>query len=776
MSRMAALNEGDIAGERNSRRHIVQDVLAGLGSKAEIVRDSWGVPHIRAASADDVFFLNGFVHARDRLWQMDAARRRAVGRYAEWLGPSAVPLDILSRRLGIEEVSRRDAAALSHETRAMLERYAAGVNSFIERGDLPPEYDLLGERPEAWEPWHCVAVMRQRGLLMGSIWFKLWRAAALRTVGAEAVPLLRYDDGGVERFVVPQDARQRRWIASLEELAPAIEALGAMASDDAMVGGSNNLAVDGRHTASGKPMIAGDPHRAFEIPGMYAQLHLTCDEFDALGFSVPGVPAFPHFAHTGNVAWCVTHAFADIHDLYVERFDVADPRRYEAAGAWLEAGSREETIKVRGAADETVRVVTTRHGPVIVGEPETGYAVTLRSVQTDPTDRSLDCLLPMMKAGDVKSFYEATRGWGVIDHNLVAADVGGNIGVSVRAIVPERDRVNGWLPVPGWTDDHEWRGMIPFERMPREINPDTGRIVTANNRTVPDDWPDYICTDCHPTTRANRIGERLSELQDIRVEDLAPILVDQHSAIAREMQGRICAVAVRSSEAASLQALIADWDGEMNPSLRAPTAYYLVRQEMTRILARKSGLDRAAQDPFARPAPGVAATGQLWWTLPNLLRAGDTTLLGGDDWDGVIAEALETVAAGEPVREWGLVHRPTFVHPLAAMEGGFAAPSSATVGGDGDCVCANGAYPATGPAATYGAVARYVFDLADWDNSRWVVFHGASGNPQAGHYSDQNEIWARGGLVPAPYTTEAVDSHAERVERFTPASAPARAD
>jgi len=279
----------------------------------------------------------------------------------------------------------------------------------------------------------------------------------------------------------------RRWIASLNDLAPAIEALAAMVSPEATLGGSNNWAIDGRHTVAGKPIIAGDPHRAFDIPGMYAQLHLTCDAFDALGFSVPGVPAFPHFAHTDRVAWCVTHAFADIHDLYVERFDGSNGERYATDAGWRETELRVETIIVRGAEAETVTVHRTRHGPIIAGDPREGFAIALRSLQIDDVDLSLDCLLPMLHARDLNAFYEATRGWGVIDHSLVGADVDGHIGVSIRAIVPRRDRLNGWLPVPGWTGEHEWRGMIPFEEMPREIDPSSGCIITANNRPVPED-------------------------------------------------------------------------------------------------------------------------------------------------------------------------------------------------------------------------------------------------------------------------------------------------
>ncbi|MBV6306338.1 penicillin acylase family protein [Candidimonas humi] len=732
---------------------------------AEILRDQWGIPYIRAADTDAVFYANGYVHAQDRLWQMDAARRRAVGRYAEWVGREGLAADMLARRLGVAQASLRDYEHLSAETRRMLECYARGVNDAMEQLPLPVEYGLLGERPQPWEPWHCVAVMRQRGLLMGSIWFKLWRAAAIRRIGPQAVGLLRYEDGGTERFVVPQtDSESRRWIAGLEALAPSIEAVLGMAASDATVAGSNNWAVSGAHTASGRPLVAGDPHRAFEIPSMYSQLHLSCDEFDALGFSVPGVPAFPHFCHTEHVAWCVTHAFADIHDLYLERFDPGDPLCYATENGTERAQVRSETIHVRGGQDVTIQAVQTRHGPVITDAAQTSFGVALRSVQLDPVDRSLDCLLPMLRARGVEEFNERCRPWGVIDHSVVSADTQGRISVNVRAIVPERDRANGWLPVPGWTGEHEWRGYIPWERMPRLVDPPSGRLVTANNRIVPDGQGDYLCTDCHPSTRARRIDERLGGIDRAGVADMRAVLADTSSARAVEIAARIAMVHVDDAAAQRLLDMLAQWDGNMDPGAQAPSAYYLVRQEMTRILARRSGLDAAADDIYASmAAPGVVPVNQLWWTLPDLLRRDDTSLLAGATWDEVIREALLEVAGDETIAPWGELHRPVFAHPLASVfpeQASRLAPASQPVGGDGDCVSAHGAYPSGGPAATYGPVARYVFDVGDWDNSRWVVFHGASGVPGSAHYGDQNALWAKCELAPAPFSRAAVDAAA----------------
>ena len=250
----------------------------GLQQPVTVWRDPWGIPHIRARSDHDAFFAQGYVHAQDRLWQMDASRLRMAGRWAEWAGPAAVAGDTLARRLGSSASSQRDYAALGSEAQQMLQAYSVGVNAFLaEERPLPMEYQLLGATPEAWEPWHCIAVMRWRGFLMGSVWFKLWRAAALRAIGPEQISKLRYDDGGSDLLCIPPGESSQRWIATLQDLAPAIEALAGLGAADATGGGSNNWAVAPSRTATGRPLLAGDPHRVFEMPGMYVQTHLASD-------------------------------------------------------------------------------------------------------------------------------------------------------------------------------------------------------------------------------------------------------------------------------------------------------------------------------------------------------------------------------------------------------------------------------------------------------------------------------------------------------------------
>ncbi|ONG52330.1 hypothetical protein BKE38_14805 [Pseudoroseomonas deserti] len=756
-----------------------QVALPGLTEPASLLRDSWGIPHLKAATAQDAWRALGFAHAQDRLFQMELTRRRALGRAAEWLGEGAVASDMLARRLGMEAACRRDVAAIGAEARAMLESYAAGVNGFLESGaPVPVEYRLLGETPERWEAWHSIAVMRRLGLLMGSVWFKLWRAAALPVVGAENVGKLRYDDGGRDLLAIPPGSDAARHQADLEALAPAIrallESLGREGPGDETAGGSNNWAVGPARSGTGRPVLAGDPHRVFEIPNMYAQHHVACDAFDMVGLTVPGVPGFPHFAHNGSVAYCVTHAFMDIHDLFLERFSEDGAATQHGEGL-APVTRRRDSIKVRDAGTCDFEIVETIHGPVIAGDPASGTALALRSVQFAEPDLSFDCLPRMTQARTVAELYDATRGWGLIDHNLVAADTAGQIGHLVRARVPRRSAAHGWLPLPGWDPANDWQGWIAHEEMPQVIDPPEGLIVTANNRVVADDHPDYLCTDCHPPYRASRILERLRAMPGFGPEDAAALHADTLSPNALLLRDRLRGLAEPADPAAAaLRRTLLGWDGQMRAEDPRPAAYIALRRAATRKLAERSGLSGVGQHPWTAVAPGVVPQNQLWWTLPDLLRRDDSSLLGGGSWDQLLQEALAEAAASPEVaaeKRWGEVHQPRFVHPLSEQYPAAAAlldPPSRPVGGDGDTVLANGLLCSAGPRATYGALARYVFDVGAWENCRWAVFHGASGQPGSAYYTNQNEAWSDCAMVPMLYDWPAIEAQASHRQQLTP--------
>lgn len=750
--------------------------LPGLEDPVDVWRDEWGIPHLRARGADDAFFALGHVHATDRLWQMDALRRRAMGRYAEWLGPAAVPMDMLVRRLGLADCARRDVAAANAETRAMLDAYTAGVNAFIATGPLPPEYALLNETPEPWEPWHSIAILRQTGLLLNSVYPKLWRAMALPVLGPQGLQRLRMDDGGEELVCLPPGAVGQRVLPELEGLREALAAFLREGDPDALGGGSNNWAVSGARTATGRPLVAGDPHRVLDMPSMYLQCHLACDEFDVIGLTSPGVPGFPHFAHNQQVAWSVTVAFVDTADVFLERFADGASRYLRSMAAdgtapqWADVQRRSERIAVRGQAPVACEVFVTERGPVVAGDPHSGSALVLRHSADVETDRSFECMRPMMRATSVEALYEACRTWGLVDHNLVAGDVHGCVGHHVRAKVPRRSAANGWLPVPGWLPQHAWQGWIAFEEMPRQLNPAAGVIVTANNRVV-QRHRDYLSTDCHPPHRARRIWQRLQELPQATVADMQAVLCDLVSIPARELVARLATMRLDDAAASALRDRLLAWDCRMHAASTEASAYVSLRLALADAVAERSGLaglDLARQRTIP---PGVGIRYLLGWSVPQLLRTDDAALLGGCSWDEVLAEALATVAR-EPATSWGERHHLLLRHPLGAVfpdEPLVATRDQGALDGDNETVFTTGFIPhVAGTHAGYASLARYVFDVGHWEACRWIVFHGSSGDPRDAHYDDQSGPWRRGELVPMHYDWSVVREAAESHERLLP--------
>jgi len=546
-----------------------------------------------------------------------------------------------------------------------------------------------------------------------------------------------------------------RWAIALEQLQPAIAEMLQFASPDATGGGSNNWAIGAALGANGRSILMGDPHRDLEVLSMYTQAHLKSPSLDLVGLTVPGVPGFPHVGHNEHVAWCVTVAFVDLHDLYIEQFS-DNGNRYRTSTGWEDAVWRIESISVRGSGTVDIEMCETKHGPVIVGDPRSGNALTLKSVQFTEPDTSFDCLVRMMRAATVEELYEGTRGWGLIDHNLVAADTLGSIGNRVRAKVPDRPRANGWLPVPGWLEWHEWKGMIPFEAMPACIDPPGHRIVTANNRVTADaEWP-YLSTDCIPPHRARRIQARLDQLDTFSVESMKPIFGDFVSIPAELFKERLGELELPEGDARRLRDRIASWNCQMDPGSEVAASYSRMRLEVTQLVAELCRLAVPADNtPWDQVLSGSAVISHLWWIVPALLRESDTSLLGGKDWAYVLAESLERAAAALPSSvPWADLHTPTLVHPLSSVF-----PESADelnlacvrVGGDGDTVMATAFNAGEGLRAAYSSLARYTFDVGAWSNCEWIVFQGASGHPGHPNRNDQNQAWGTLTMVPMLY-------------------------
>jgi penicillin G amidase len=754
--------------------------LHGLGHPVQIYRDRLGIPHLRAHSEPDAFFAQGFVHAQDRLWQMDFDRHRAYGRAAEYLGARAVPQDVLLRRLGLEASAHADYDAVNVETRAMLAAYAAGVNAFVQATDrLPIEYQLLTTTPEPWQPWDACGVFKVRHVFTGGVWqAKLWRARLLHHLGPELTAKLYADEASGQPLIIPP---------GVDYHGPALSGLEALRAGEALVdalpeleGGSNSWVLAGQRTASGAPLLAGDPHRALDTPNVFYQNHLACPAFDAVGLSFPGVPGLPHFGHNRAVAWCVTTAMADYQDLYIERFHPGNPQLYEFKGQWRQVKHQRKVVRVRNAQPVEIDVSVTHHGPVIIGDPARGYGLALRYTALAEPNAGFNALLPMLRAQDVDEFEEALRPWVDPCNNTLFADVHGQIGYRTRGRVPIRSRDNAWLPVPGWTDEHAWQGMIPFEAMPRLRNPEAGFVVTANNRIVDETYPHYLALHYEPGFRARRMRDRLRLLAHASGSDMAAIHADRVSIPARAFVAMLVHGEPADTLSAQTRSYLQQWDGTMAPDSVAATIYAVCREQLVRLVAEP------VLGPLAREALGgglygtLMPLGQLRERLLTMMQADDRTLLpAGETWASLLASALERTIAwlrqelGDDPQgwRWARLHRTTPRHPLVAEVPDLAEqlnPPTVATGGDGDTVQAASISAGGGYTVGSTSVARFVFDLSDWQRSAWVVPLGVSGHPGSAHYADQTATWAAVQLHPMLYDWAQIGAEAETQQHLEP--------
>lgn len=746
----------------------VDATITGLDGTVVIHRDEWGIPHARADTVPDVFLAQGFVQAEDRLGQLEYDRRRAYGRWAEVRGPAALEFDIFTRRADLRRAARLEYDALGREHQAVLDAFARGVNAYLTLGrDLPTDLALAGVTPEPWEPWDSCAVFLVRHVVFASWQKKLWRGRLAQLLGADTVARLEGLGDGDVPLIVPPGAIGEPIRVDADGLDTVLTAMAA-ASD--VAAGSNSWALAGHRTRSGAPLVAGDPHRLVEVPNVYYQCHLACPDFDAVGLAFVGVPGFPHFGHTARVAWCVTNAYGDYQDLYVEHLDDG-------------AASRTEVIAVRDADPVTVHCYDTAHGPVLFGHPEAGIGIALRATALAEPSRGLAVVLPMLRARTVDELDDAMRPWVDPVNNLVAADVDGHLRYRTVGVIPERAAANAWGPVPGGDGAHEWTGVVPYDELPWLRDPEAGCIVTANQQIVGPDYPHYLGFEYSRPDRARRVVARLDALDAATVDDMAAIHRDCRSLGADLWVEQLARLEGRDDHERQALEQLRAWDRVMDADSAGAAIYVVTRDEVGRALA---GQPRLA--PLRRPVTGEpVGTFQplelrLWSLLPGLLAAADTTLLPPDTtWDSVLADALRAAVAelrrrlGDDVGawRWGALHRCAPTHPLVGDDPDRAArlnPAPVEIGGEWDTVFA-AAHPAGyGFGVTAASVARYVFDLADWDHSRWIVPLGASGEPTSPHFADQQAAWAAGELVPMRYRWASIAEIAESTTTLRPAS------
>jgi len=712
--------------------------LPGLAAAVEVTRDRWGIPTIRAANDRDAAFALGFVHAQDRLFQMDMMRRLGAGRLSEVFGAPTLALDRLMRTLGLYRAAAAQYPGLSPEVRAALEAYAAGVNAFLaaRRGALPPEYYLLGTRPEPWQPadslvWGKIMDWELTGNYRG----EMARARLLQRLSPDDLAVLfpAYPKGAPVALGDLHALYRRLPLDRLDAALP---------SGAGPQRASNNWVVDGRHSQSGKPLLANDPHLDFSAPDIWYLARIETPQAKLAGATAPGTP-FVVIGHSDRIAWGFTTTGGDVEDLYVEHPDPADPGRYMTENGPAPFVTRQETIRVKDAPPVVLTVRETRHGPVISDlAGGGGDLLALKTTWLGADDRTPQALWEMARARDWSEFRAALRNWTAPQQNVVYADVDGTIGLIAPARIPIRAAGDGWLPAPGWDGTHEWTGYVPFDALPSAHDPPAGRFVTANNKIVPDDYPYFITRDWELPNRAARIGALLDATPVQTPETSAKIQADDLSLGAKALLPLMLTIAPATDAARAAVERLRRWDGRMDRDKAEPLIFVAWLREFARAaLAEKLG-------PLFPD----------FWTLrPDVMQG---ILTAHQDWCGkagcaaALAASLDRALAGLAQRyggdsngwRWGEAHEAKFLSRLwsrVPLLRDWAALAIAADGGQDTVDAAEmDVRNATDPFRDrHGPTLRMIVDLAHPGDARFMIAPGQSGNPLSPHWGDLMRRW-----------------------------------
>ena len=739
--------------------------LLGLDQRAEILRDSYGVPHVYAQTAHDLFFLQGYVTAQDRLFQMDLYRRAGAGRLAQVLGEPALDSDKQFRTFGLAGVAARELTLLRDDTRANLTAYADGVNKFLEQhGDsLPLEFVILGYRPERWSLLDSLVVAKLQAYdAANNLDQELLRAGLASRFGTGVLATLMPDPSGRAASVDGQAwASVAPYLAAGGSSFPGAVALSKLLPGAGGGSGSNCWALAGSRTASGKPILAGDPHLAVRNPSIWYEIGLEGAGYKLVGFSFAGIPGIV-IGHNDRIAWSFTYAYTDTQDLFVERQDPTDPRRYEYKGQFEAATFVRESIDVKGRADPVVvDVAITRHGPIITPVLHGQIApLALRWTALDP-GRLLDFVFELARAGSWQQFRAAAADFSGAAVSACYADVDGHIGYQLIGQLPARSG-DGQMPVPGWTGEYDWTGVVPFERNPSVFDPPTGVVVNANDRPTRDPQSVGYIGEWDPGFRGTYIAQRLGTLGKADLTAMRAIQTDYTSTPVARWREAILAATPKTDLQRRAQGLVRDWDGTLaiESGAAAVTEAWLVAM-LSETFQQELG-DKLYADYLAH--------GRAVFALYQLLARPDDPWFSTIDPSVAGRGAVSTAALEDAVRElvarfgtdlskwrWGDVHTITFEHPLAI--GPLALLLN--VGpfkraGDGFSVN-NGAYdPANPYRQTTNASERMIADLADLDNSLSITPEGESGQPGSKYWGDQAPLWNAGAYKPMRFSKDRI--------------------
>lgn len=758
----------------------------GLSAKVRVVRDEHGVPTIEAATLDDLFFAQGYVTAQDRLWQMDIMRRAAAGELSEIIGAQTVAMDREQRILGLRAAAETAERLLSARDHAYFEDYARGVNAFLEahRDRLSLEFRLMKYQPRPWTVTDSLVIGARlvQDLNHYSYARALTREKILAKLGPELTADLYVNSSWRDRPPTdlqrgmtdePSAGSSDEEEEDEEEVDPAGEmnqrislltAGGVLAvEDDLFRAGSNNWVVSGQHTVTGKPLLSNDMHLDHQMPNLWFEAHLetTTGSFDVAGVTLPGVP-FVIVGHNQHIGWGFTNVGPTVEDDYIEEFN--ERGQYKTHSGWRDPARRQEVIHVKGKADVTFEVVTTRHGPIITDlVPGETRKIALRWTLYDGMGLPF---FDLDAAGNWDEFRKAFSTFAAAGQNAMYGDVDGHIGYQATGRIPIRASGDGSLPVSGSDDQHEWKSYIPFDELPHVYDPPTGILATANGRIAPDKYKYSISTEWDAPWRTERIYRVLESGKKFAPSDMLALQMDISSPF-----DRFCAekfvyaldhAANASRRVKQAADILRDWDGRMSADSAAPTIETKARQELMRLLL----------EPKLGSANAGLSHGELSWKsyrwtmstvwLESVLTKQPARWLppGYPDYESVLAAAVENTLKqpGVPANlkewKWGTNFAVEIDH-LALhhlpLIGRWTGPGRHPLSGSGITVKAVG--------RDFGPSERLTWNFANFDKSTLNIVTGESGIFLSPYYLDQWRAWYGGSTFALPFSKDAVEKH-----------------
>lgn len=785
-------HEASFAFDRNENL-----AIEGLSAEASISIDRDGIAHLRAGSLEDLWLVQGFNAARDRLWQLDLWRKRGLGLLAADFGPGFLEQDRAARLTLYRGDMDAEWKSYAPDARSICERFAAGVNAYIalterEPERLPPEFHIVKTRPARWAPEDVVRI-RSHGLSRHAI-SKVARARVVARAGAAADELrrsrtppaeaTRFDD--IPIGDIPLEA-VAAWKLATAQVTFTPERVGASLAQagkwrsvnelseviaDPQWGGSNAWAVSGERSGTGKPLLASDPHRAHGVPSLRYIVHLSAPGFDAIGAGEPSVPGIS-LGHNGDIAFGLTIFGADQEEVYVYETNPDDPDLYRYGDGWERARVVEETIKVKGAPDQAARLRFTRHGPITFAESDKHRAYAVRSVWFEPGTAPYLGSLSSMRARSYAEFSAGNSRWGAPAVNHIVAERGGTIAWLPSGKIPRRAGWNGLFPVPG-DGRCEWQGFLDAAEHPASVNPGSGYVYTANEMNLPADWPHKekpIGYDWGDRARADRIVEVLEANGRHRIEEAKALQTDELSLPARRISALLRALSPGGADAEEGLALLRGWDAVTSADSAAAALFEVWwAKHLKPALFRRAAGDVA---PLLGSGDAIAIVRALENT--EVLFGNDGAAARDDLLRDTLAAAVREVRAqlGREASSWswGKLHHGFFPHPLGSMAGDekYQIPDIGPLplGGSASSVKV-AAYSAKNYRVMTGASFRMIVDLADFDRSVCVNAPGQSGDPRSKHYARLAPVWAASSYAPMRYSRAVVDAAAEYTWRLRP--------